>query len=391
MTRRRVGISLLAYSPHRLAGQGTYTVGVTRALISRGVHDYVVLVPRQYDSLWTEALPPATTLVTCGPDPDDRVKRVIFEQRRIPEISTQYGIHTVFFPHLVAPRWQFPRAVVTVHDLLLLSETTDFPWYKRLYLRWSYKQLRSRVGHIAAVSEFCRRDIIAKLGVAPERVSVVYPGLDPEFADTSLQEVLGQNCVEAPYILSVAGAYPHKRLDVLLEAFAAVAVERPDLHLVLAGAHAGRPEAVSRLRAQAARSGLGGRIRFLPRLPRAQIPLLFAGAMALVSASEFEGFGIPLLEAMAMECPVAATPADAVVEVLGGCGWLAEDFSAASLAVAVKQAARARVADRQRLAAARDRALTTFTWDRSAAVLEGVFACVSSRDTAVDITEKSSP
>jgi hypothetical protein len=133
--RRRVGISLLAFSPERLAGQGTYTVGVTRALVSRGVHDYFVLVPRQYQGLWREVLPPSTSFVTCGPDPDDLVRRVMFEQRRIPDISRRYDIDTVFFPHLVAPTWRVPSAVVTVHDLLLLSERTDFSWYKRLYQR----------------------------------------------------------------------------------------------------------------------------------------------------------------------------------------------------------------------------------------------------------------
>lgn len=383
-TRRRVGISLLAFSPNTLAGQGTYTLGLTRALAAREMHDYVVLVPPKYEDLWREALPATICFLKCGPDPEDRVRRVLFEHRQIPEIAARHGIDAFFFPHMVAPPWRFPAAIVTVYDLLLLSERTDFPWYKQLYHRWSYARLKSHARHIVTISEFCRRDILTKLGTLPEAVSVAYPGLDPEFRDASSNEPASQDPVEGAYVLSVAGAYPHKRLDIVLDAFSAIADERPDLQMVFAGTHTGRPDAIGRLRTQADATGLGLRIRFLPRLPRTQIPLLFARATALISASEFEGFGIPVLEAMAMGCPVAATPAEAVAEVLGGCGWLAEEFSAASLAVAMRQATRAHVADPRRLAAARDRALTAFDWDRSAAVLEDVFACVTPRNTVGD-------
>src|SRR5688572_15552035 len=83
MIRRRVGISLLAFSPHTLAGQGTYTIGVTRALVSRRVHDYIVLLPPQHEGLWRELLPDGSSLVICGPDPDDRLRRVVFEHRHL--------------------------------------------------------------------------------------------------------------------------------------------------------------------------------------------------------------------------------------------------------------------------------------------------------------------
>src|SRR5207245_8800 len=158
------------------------------------------------------------------------------------------------------------------------------------YHRWSYGRLATRVSQIVTISEFCRRDIVARLGVPPEKVSVAYPGLDPEFTDTSLQDCGPHDDVPEPYLLSVAGAYPHKRLDILLKAFSIVAAERPKLHLVLAGTHTGRPDAISRLRAAAEATGGASRIRFLPRLSRDQVPRLFARAAALVSSSEFEGF-----------------------------------------------------------------------------------------------------
>src|SRR2546427_7630309 len=156
---RRFGISLLAFSPHRLAGAATYTVGLTQALVSRAPERYTVFVPRRYEPLWRELLPWPLDFVVCGPNPDRRILRVLFEQSILPRVATRRRIDTVFFPHLVAPGWRSPRAVVTVYDLLLLSKATDFPWYKRVYHHWAYGKLVKSELHIVTISEFCRREI----------------------------------------------------------------------------------------------------------------------------------------------------------------------------------------------------------------------------------------
>ena len=100
---RRFGISLLAFSPHRLAGAATYTVGLTQALVSRAPERYTVFVPRRYEPLWRELLPWPLDFVVCGPNPDRRILRVLFEQSILPRVATRRRIDTVFFPHLVAP------------------------------------------------------------------------------------------------------------------------------------------------------------------------------------------------------------------------------------------------------------------------------------------------
>src|SRR5437016_6205849 len=120
MATGHIGISLLAFLPHRLAGAGTYTVGITRALASRAPNRYIMFVPPHYEGLWRELLPPSVNFVVCGPDPDRRILRVVFEQTGLPRIALQHGAETVLFPHLCAPRFRRPRAVVTVYDLLLL-------------------------------------------------------------------------------------------------------------------------------------------------------------------------------------------------------------------------------------------------------------------------------
>jgi len=238
-----------------------------------------------------------------------------------------------------------------------------------------YSTLARHPATIVTISEFCRRDISVKLGVSASRITVAPPGVDEEFLATTPGSLVHPNH-ELPerYLLSVAGSYQHKRLDVLLEAFAIVSRDDQNLHLVMAGTHVGDQNSLAKLRTQVIASGLSAKVHFLPRLPRNEVPLLFFRASAFASSSSFEGFGIPVLEAMAVGCPVAASPAEAVVEVLGGYGWVAHDWTSVALADVIQIALNARVADPDRLENAKNRASDTYTWGAAAGALEEAFA-----------------
>lgn len=373
LSERRIGISLLAFSPHREAGAGIYTLGLIRALTSRAPNNYTVFVPSQCQDFWRGFLPSSVNLIVCGPDPARRILRVVFEQTRLPRIALKHQVNTLYFPHFFAPRWRKPRPVVTVYDLLLLSKQTDFGWHKRLYYRWVYQNVSQRAAHVVTISEFSRRDIMHRLGLTSGSVSVVSPGVDLEFVSPQASHARLLDLPER-YLLSVGGAYPHKRLPVLLDAFVQLSREISDLHLVVAGTYVGNRGTIRSLLAAASRMGLGGRVQTLPKLPRAVMPELFTRASALVSASEFEGFGIPVIEAMAVGCPVAASPAEAVAEVLGGLGWLAADFSATALAMAVRDAMSARRLASNILRSGMDRALSKYSWEASADTMEAILS-----------------
>jgi glycosyltransferase involved in cell wall biosynthesis len=376
----RVGISLMSYAPSEVTGATTYIVGLTRALVARRVFDYVLFCSPRHLAVWRQMLGPDVRIVAGGPGPRSRILRVLYERLVFPKTARRNGVGIVLFLMNAAPLPRPIRTIATVYDLLLLQPFNDYPWHKRVYLHRVFHELARRQGHVLTISEFCRRDIHARLGLDLDRITVASPGIDPEFVESVGQTPAGN--LPPTYLLSVAGAFPHKRLHLLIDAFRTLAVERPELHLVLAGTHVGRDRDRTALRAHAMGTGIASRIHFLPPLPRESLPGLFSGAAALATSSEFEGFGIPVLEAMAVGCPVAAAPAEAVIEVLGGQGWIAADPSVESMTQAIRCALDARTKAPEVIERARRRALTTFTWDHAATAVEQAMTRISGEATS---------
>jgi glycosyltransferase involved in cell wall biosynthesis len=369
----RVGISLLYLAPERIAGVATYTFGLIRALLERREYEYVLFVPRPLESMWRDWIgPSAATIVPCGPHPDRRVRRVLYEQFRLPTLARRLGVETVFFPHTIAPRWSTPRSVVTVHDLMALSKQTDFSPLKRLYIGWTYRQLARRVQRFVAVSDFTRGELHAKLDVPRERISVAPNALDDVFLHDPAA-VHGVPVLPRQYVLSVGGTFPHKRLHTLVDAFRVLANLNRELHLVMCGTFTGTADGRAALEAHVEASSLAGRVHLLPRLDRSVFPTLYVGAECFATASEFEGFGIPLIEAMAMGCPVAASPAAGILETLGGHGVVASDFSIEALVEAMRRAMALRRTPGA-LERARDFVRSRYSWERAARVVEGTLA-----------------
>src|SRR5207247_3842440 len=267
-----------------------------------------------------------------------------------------------FYPHARVPGSVLLLCVVTLHDLMYLSQPTYFSWRKRTYLDLIYRRVaRSRV-RLVTVSEFTRREAHARFGVPLERMVTVVSGVDDSFFETRP----GSNLPEvpaAPYLLAVAGVYPHKRLTLLIRAFERIAEGDPSLMLVLAGTHVGQREALWQLKQILKSSRVRHRIIRLGPLPWDSMPRLYSNAVALVHASAYEGYGLPLAEAMAAGVPVVAAPADGTLEVIGGWGVLTEGWGEDDLVAAIRRVLEWDAETRTRhVTGAKDQAQRRYRW-----------------------------
>jgi glycosyltransferase involved in cell wall biosynthesis len=208
------------------------------------------------------------------------------------------GADVVHFPFTIpAPRPPRPH-VVTLHDVLHLDLPDLVPRPVRIFRLWAYDRAARLADRVVVPSAFVRDRAVARLGLDPSRVRVIHHAVD-----TALFHPPADGERER-FILYPARPWPHKNHALLFEAFAQVRRSRPELELVLTG---GGHE----------RLWLPDGVRSLGLISRAELASLYRRASGLVFPSRYEGFGLPVLEAMASGLPVAASAGGAVQEVAG--------------------------------------------------------------------------
>lgn len=275
--------------------------------------------------------------------------------------------------------WHHPEAlnVVTIYDLTALLfpdyHTPDTIELQRRKFRFA----QEAADVVIAISQATKQDVVSHLGIAPDRVRVVYGGVDPSFRPIEDRETLAR--AVAPfglrvggYMLHVGTLEPRKNLVRLVEAYDQVrrtlGEDAPEL--VLVGARGWQVQALFE-RVEAL--GIGDEVHVLGRVPAEALPALYNGAVLFVYPSLYEGFGLPPLEAMACGTPVVASDTSALPEVVGEAGVLVDPYDTEALIAGMIGLLR----DRSRCEALSARGLrraAQFTWARSAAQLLSIYA-----------------
>lgn len=252
-------------------------------------------------------------------EPLDPLRQALVMSFRVPRGGAVFnpGYTPLLFP--VRP------FVFTVHDLNHIDRPENSSPLKRLYYSLVMRPALRRAFRVLTVSEFSKRRIVEWARVAAERVVVVGNGVDASFSPDGARYAPGYR-----YLLCVGNRKSHKNELRALEAFAQAEIDR-DIRLLFTGEAS--PELAERVRGL----GLAGRVEFSGRVPQADVPALYRGALALVFPSLYEGFGLPVIEAMACGTPVLTSNTTALPETAGDAALLVDPLSVPAIAEGIER------------------------------------------------------
>ena len=215
--------------------------------------------------------------------------------------------------------------LLTVHDVQPLLHPENFSPAKRAFSRAMLPRSAKAARLVVTPSEYSREALLSVVDLPPERVRIVPHGIPTPSVGPGVEADLAQ--IEAgygirpPFVVYPAITYPHKNHLTLVRAFAEVVRHRPDASLVLTG---GEGQTEAELRETISELGLEGCVHRLGRVPWGDLAAILRQARVLGFPSEFEGFGAPVIEAMARGCPVVAADATALPEVVADAGVLVD-------------------------------------------------------------------
>lgn len=310
-------------------GIGNYLLGMLRGTIeaSAGKHELVAFAvvgprgaPRIREAL--RGLSLEQKIVVVGPS--SQTWRTAWSRLGWPKVERLVGKLDVFhFSDWMFPAQRGGLRTTTVYDLSPLHHPEWVATLTRRMHGRKYANAAKTSDLIFAISEFTAGDVAETLAVPRERIPVAYPGVDGRYSPEGPKSER-----EAPYVLAVATLEPRKNLSTLVEAHALVRATRPELELVVAGApvHWAEQELA------------GDGVTALGFVPDEQLPELYRGASVLAYPSLFEGFGIPVVEAMACGTAVVASSHPSLDEACGDAAVRADPTSAEALAAGIEEA-----------------------------------------------------
>lgn len=299
----------------RSGGNETYMRGLLRALAAhppaRG-HEVLALVgpdgPGDPD-----AVPPAFARVPLPVR--SSYLRVPFT---LPWMARRLGLDLLHVQYTAPPVCPCPY-VVSLHDAIVLRHPESMPFADRHRLRLLSPRTLGRAARVFVLTRAMRDELHRFYGTPLDRFSIVSPAPDPDYRPDidpdTVRALRGRLGLDGPYLLYVGQLQPRKNLPRLARAFATLADRGFDHRLVIAGRRAWLYDDLLR---EIEDLRLGERLFFTDYLPRPDLPALYAGAAAFVYPSLYEGFGIPVLEALACGVPVLTSTDPALAEVAGG-------------------------------------------------------------------------
>jgi len=363
-----IGINALYLIPGGVGGTEIYLRNLLRALAEIDAKNrYIVFTAREAG---TELVPRQENFRAAVQPVRARFRpaRILWEQTALPLAAARERLDVLLNPGFTAPLVCPCPQVTVFHDLQHKRHPEFFRWFDlpfwRFFLYWSAHNSKRLLADSAATA----RDLSRYYGVPRDRISVAPLGAEPAFFEIAKQRQ------PEPFLLTASTLHPHKNLDGLLRAFARFRLSHPEFRLVITGVHGFHTGPIHALRESL---GLEDAVEFPGWIPREQLYDLFRRAWAFVYPSRFEGFGLPLVEAMAAGIPTACSAIEPLAGIAGDAALQFDPDDASAIEEAMHTVTEdQRVRDK--LAEAGPRRAADFSWTATAEkTLEALLAAAS--------------
>jgi glycosyltransferase involved in cell wall biosynthesis len=359
----KVGLNLLHLVPGETGGSEIYARRLVPALLESGGLDLVLFASREGGpALRAEPWAGAAELVELPVNAVSRGRRVLAEQTLLPRAVRRARIDLLHNLFTTAPVARSAPQVTTILDLIYKRFPEAHSGIRSFGMSTLAPLSARRSTRIIAISEATKSDVVSFLGIDPGRVDVTYlaPGFTEAGDPTPEAELRERHSLgDEPIVLSPSAHRPHKNLERLIDALGAI--DRPVV-LVVPG-YATRWE--GELAAHIRRRGMDQRVRFLGWLGDADLEGFYESSTCLAFPSLAEGFGLPVLEAMARGLPVACSNATSLPEVAGEAALYFDPLDVPAMTGAIERLLVDAKLRKQLAAAGRDQA-ARFTWQRTA-------------------------
>jgi glycosyltransferase involved in cell wall biosynthesis len=361
--------------PPRPAGAGVYALELVRALAERDDrHDGYAVFARGdwFDAVTAGRKNWRIERVAAG----SRPARLAWEQTQLPAALERLGADVLHSTHHTLPvRPMHARRIVTMHDVTFFRLRDRYPPVRRLYMQTSTRLAARVADAIIVPSRAVRDDVTRTLGVPAEKVRVVYEAAAEQYRPVvrgPAEATARRAGIDPPYLLSVGSLEPGKNRGRIIRALRHLRDAGVDARLAVVGQKAWRYEQDFAL---ARELGMEDRIEWLGYVPAEDMPALYSAATAFVFPSLYEGFGLPVLEAMACGTPVITSEVSATAEVAGDAALLVDPQSVPAIADALRRV----LTDEALRCDLRERGLrraAEFSWARAAEETHALYATV---------------
>lgn len=365
----RVGINTLFLIPGEVGGSQTYLLETLHAMLRLYPDEqYVFFTHLEDDAFLREQFQGCQAkqeYVCLSFKASNRYARILREQVELPRAVSRHSCDVLWSPGYTAPLFWHGPQVVTIHDMQYKTHPEDLSWLARMVTDYLVRRAVRVCTRIIAVSAFSKSEILKYTAALPDQVDVTLEAcgadwIEPVALDVTHRALAAHALLPGTYLLCVANTYPHKNVALVARAFSRIAQRFPACKLVLVGKpRLGEPE-VAR-----AMAGVSGIVR-LAGVSREDLRALFQQSAAFLFPSLYEGFGLPVLEAVMAGTPVITTRNASLPEVAGEFAEYVSGRSEQELADKVCQVLQWDIPTRHaRIAAARQWA-ERFSWDETA-------------------------